>query len=123
MKNMLWVGCGGFLGAIFRYLISLKLSSYNRFNFPIDTLLINFFGCLLLGFLWNNYYYTTSILPIKEFVFIGLLGGFTTFSAFGLDSFLLFKSGNIKFFTIYLFGSILSGFLGIFIGTFISKNL
>ena len=84
----LCVGLGGFLGAIARYSVGLLLPFEG--NFPLATLLVNVFGCLLIALsaVYRN------LLPDSFFVFFvpGFLGAFTTFSAFGLETFRLMQS-------------------------------
>ena len=62
-----------------------------------------------------------SILPLKEFVAIGILGGFTTFSTFGLESFEMLQAGHFKMTAIYVLGSIVLGIGGIGLGLLITR--
>ena len=93
MKEILLVGTGGFIGATLRYIASTWFSQFTRFGFPLGTFAVNFIGCTLLGIFVGLDLGKTATLPLREFAAIGILGGFTTFSAFGLKSFELLKSG------------------------------
>ena len=62
-----------------------------------------------------------TALPLKEFVAIGLLGGFTTFSAFGLESFEMLQAGQFKMTAIYVLGSIVLAISGIGLGILITR--
>ena len=93
MKEILFVGTGGFIGASLRYIASIWFSQFPRLAFPLDTFAVNFIGCTLLGVFVGLGLGKTTTLPLWEFASIGILGGFTTFSAFGLKSFELLKSG------------------------------
>jgi CrcB protein len=95
--NRVWlVGLGGFLGSVLRYGLGgwvgrLKLG----WTFPIETLLINVVGCAAIGLL-SGMSESRGVLSgtTRAFLFIGLLGGFTTFSAFGYETFQLLRDGQ-----------------------------
>lgn len=91
------VGSGGFLGAVFRYLISVfAQSQFPDSKFPYGTVAANLIGCLLIGLLagllelksWGNP-------EFRLFIFVGILGGFTTFSTFSHETFLLWENGKL----------------------------
>lgn len=87
--NILLVGLGGGLGAVLRYLLGLLLYPVGLV-FPVATLVVNVLGCFLIGFLNSG--------PLSDsqrvFAMTGVLGGFTTFSAFGLETRLLVAAGR-----------------------------
>ena len=116
MKNLLFVGLGGFLGASFRYLISIFINPQGKFDFPFDTLLINCFGCFLLGLFISANVSNNITLPMKDFIIIGLLGGFTTFSTFGFEAYDLFNSGLYKLAFIYVLSSSILGIISVILG-------
>ena len=96
MGKILWVGLGGFLGSIGRYLLSEYVQYLMRGRvFPYGTLVVNLIGCLGIGFL-SQWVGTRGLLSpeIRLFVFVGLLGGFTTFSTFGNETMNLWQSGD-----------------------------
>ncbi|MCA0426973.1 MAG: fluoride efflux transporter CrcB [Bacteroidetes bacterium] len=109
MKEFLLVAIGGMVGASLRYLISLNLAQAVNTGFPVATLLINLSGCLLIGLLYGNFSGTTQFGWIQPLLMIGLLGGFTTFSSFSLESINLLKSGAIGNLFVYLLASNLGG--------------
>ena len=99
MLNVLAVGAGGFIGAICRYLVTLLTSkiayatvNQASFGFPIGILAINFVGCFLMGWLamWLPQAFPGNS-RLLLFVTTGCLGGFTTLSTFGLDTWKLFE--------------------------------
>ena len=96
MGKILWVGFGGCLGSIGRYLLSGYVQHLLRnTGFPYGTLAVNLTGCLFIGFLsqWGE---TRGFLSpeTRLFIFMGLLGGFTTFSTFGNETMNLWQAGE-----------------------------
>jgi len=94
--KILIVGSGGFIGSVFRFLISGFIQRISSFiTFPIGTLAVNLIGCFLFGFL-IQLAEGHSIFSGESgmFVFVGVLGGFTTFSTFSNDSINLMRAGN-----------------------------
>ena len=94
MKEILLVGAGGFIGAGLRYMTSAWFAQFTRFGFPLGTSAVNFIGCTLLGVFVGLGLSKTTALPIRGFAAIGILGGFTTFSTFGLESFEMLQAGQ-----------------------------
>lgn len=111
MYNILLIGIGGFIGSIARYLIGISVHrSLDIYWFPVGTLAVNIAGCFLIGLLGGLLEYRQLSHPeIRFFLFTGILGGFTTFSAFGYETFNLFKDGHILL-------SFLNSFLQLFLG-------
>ena len=96
MGKILWVGFGGFLGSIGRYLLSGYVQHLLRnTGFPYGTLAVNLTGCLFIGFL-SQWVETRGFLSpeARLFIFMGLLGGFTTFSTFGNETMNLWQAGD-----------------------------
>ena len=121
MKEILLVGAGGFIGAALRYIASTCFSQFTRIGFPLGTFAVNFIGCTLLGIFVGLGLGNTTTLPLREFAAIGILGGFTTFSAFGLESFEMLQAGQFKMTAIYVLGSIVLGISGIGLGILITR--
>lgn len=96
MEKVWLVGLGGFLGSVLRYALGGMVGRLKAgWSFPLETLLINVAGCLVMGMLVGisesrGVYSETT----RAFLFIGLLGGFTTFSAFGYETFQLMRDGQ-----------------------------
>lgn len=97
MIQILLVGVGGFIGAVLRYSISIWISGKNSdpTSFPLGTLSVNVIGCFIIGLLAGSLLISGVISErAKLFLIVGLLGGFTTFSAFGYESLNLLRSGQ-----------------------------
>ena len=96
MQNLLLIGLGGFMGALLRYGVSGFIQSWSKsINFPYGTLAVNLLGCLLIGML-SQVAEVRGVISseARSFIFIGLLGAFTTFSTFGNDTVSLFRDGE-----------------------------
>ncbi len=96
MLRVLLVGSGGFAGSVLRYLLSGTAQSiFRSATFPVGTLLVNISGCFLIGLLSqlaeSRGAFSDST---RTLVFVGILGGYTTFSAFGNETMNLFRSGE-----------------------------
>ena len=121
MREILLVGTGGFIGAALRYIASTWLSQFTRFGFHLGIFAVNFIGSTLLGIFVGLGLGKTTTLPLREFAAIGLSGGFTTFSAFGLESFEMLHAGQFKMTAIYVLGSIVLGISSIGLGILITR--
>ena len=94
--NILLVGIGGAFGSISRYLLGTWIQSLSQsIDFPFGTLTVNLIGCFVIGFL-SQLAETRGAFTSESraFIFIGILGGFTTFSSFGNDTINLFRDGE-----------------------------
>ena len=95
---MVWVAiaAGGALGSMARHGVNVLIHGrWPMMRFPLATLVVNVLGCLVIGVL-AGLIMSARITPRphwREFVFVGILGGFTTFSTFGLDTITLARSG------------------------------
>lgn len=126
MKSILFVGLGSFLGGVSRYLISTVIRNKADSIFPYHTLLVNLLGCFFIGCLYS--YFTKGNISDewKLFLLTGLLGGFTTFSAFSLEFVQLMKSGAngtaLLYVTLSVIGGITLTLLGMWVTTFAQGN-
>lgn len=114
MINFLAVGAGGFIGAALRYGVCLFMVSRAGLHSAWGTFCVNFIGCLLIGFLAGFEF--KNIQPLKYFLIAGLLGGFTTFSAFSFDALMLLKDGEIFKALLYILSTLLVCMAAVFAG-------
>jgi len=96
MVKLLLIGAGGFLGSVSRYVLGGFVHRLlATTSFPYGTLTVNVFGCLLIGFLGGLSETQQVFSPeIRLFLFIGLIGGFTTFSTFGYETLSFVRDGQ-----------------------------
>jgi CrcB protein len=95
MRNILIIGIGGFIGAVLRYLIVLSTQVFkDKLPLPLGTLLVNVIGCLLIGVLATLAEQGRVLTAeSRNFLIVGVLGAFTTFSTFGYESVTLLQNG------------------------------
>lgn len=125
MQGILLVGLGGFLGAIARYKLGgliLHMTAQDRF--PFGTFTVNILGCLVVGVLAGvAERYDVFGPDTRLFLFTGLLGGFTTFSAFGLEAVHLIRRGDIGTAALYAGGSVVLGITAVWLGLKLASML
>jgi CrcB protein len=96
LLSVFYVALGGALGSVSRYLLGTWTQSLSKsIDFPYGTLTVNLIGCFVIGFL-SQLAETRGAFTseARAFVFIGILGGFTTFSSFGNDTLNLLRDGE-----------------------------
>jgi CrcB protein len=116
--NILLVGIGGALGSIARYLTSGWVQAVTKsIDFPFGTLAVNLLGCFVIGFLAQlaeaRGAFTSES---RVFIFIGVLGGFTTFSSFGNETLNLARAGEIWNALANLGANVVIGLLAVWLG-------
>ena len=96
MLQVLLVGLGGFMGAVLRYVVGGIVQSFVKDGvFPAGTLIVNLLGCFIIGLLAQFAETRDWLTPQSgSFIFVGLLGAFTTFSTFSNDSMNFFRQGD-----------------------------
>ena len=118
MKQLLWVGIGGFLGSIARYKLGgFVLHRSEAWNFPLSTFTVNLLGCFVIGVLAGLVERHDLFSPATRlFLFTGLLGGFTTFSAFAYEGTFLVRRGLFGTGAIYASLSVFGGLTAVWFG-------
>ena len=117
MKQALIVGLGGFIGSIGRYKIGgIILHHSAAWRFPLSTFVVNVLGCFVIGALAALVEHRDMFsADTRLFLFTGLLGGFTTFSAFGYEGLFLIRRGEIAVAAAYAGLSVLCGFAAVWL--------
>jgi CrcB protein len=125
---MMWtyvaIAIGGTLGCWARYgMTNLMQAIYGR-EFPVATLSINVLGCFLMGFLFIETLERLTLAPaMRVGILTGVLGGFTTFSTFEMETLLLAEQAQYMKVALYLGLSVGLGFLAAFSGAYLARNL
>ncbi|MGE4158329.1 MAG: fluoride efflux transporter CrcB [Planctomycetota bacterium] len=120
MMAPLWVGLGGGLGSVLRYGVGKWISSRLGAGFPWGTLCVNVLGCLAIGFLQRWLESRGAPESLRLFMSVGLLGGFTTFSAFGNETVSLLQSERFGPALLYVMASLVAGLTAVWMGNRLS---
>jgi CrcB protein len=124
MMRILYIGLAGMLGTLGRYWLSSLIARRYGETFPLGTLVVNVIGCFLAGLLF--YLMQERFLvnqTLRTIIMIGFLGGFTTFSAYGLQTFTLLRDGRFAFAALNLIVSNVVGLLMVWAGYAVARVL
>lgn len=124
MQEYLWVGLGGFVGANARYALGAAIATRVGPSFPLQTLVINVTGSLLIGAMM--YVLTERIVADPAWrllLVVGFLGGYTTFSTFTYEAVTLVRSGDWAMAATYVVGHNLLGLAATVAGLFVARAL
>ncbi len=84
--NLMWIGLGGAVGSVSRFAVASFVQRLSGWLFPVGTMCVNVLGCLLIGFLSVRFESALIKEQYRLAVLVGMLGGFTTFSTFSLET-------------------------------------
>ena len=117
MVKLLLVGAGSFLGGIARYALSGLVQRWAGAGFPWGTLAVNVTGCFAIGAVLRLVEDRAMLGPdARVFLVVGILGGFTTFSAFGWETFELLRANQPGLALINAAGSVTAGLAAVWLG-------
>ena len=118
LKQILIVAVGGAIGSMLRYKLGgFALHHAQSWNFPVSTFSVNIAGCFAIGILAALVEHHDLFSPsVRLLLFTGLLGGFTTFSAFGYESVFLLRRGFFSIAAGYVLLSVFGGLLAVGVG-------
>ena len=124
MKSYLLVFVGGGIGASLRHAVNMISARGLGTAFPWGTFIINISGSLVMGLIAGYLAFKGGASqPWRLFVMTGILGGYTTFSAFSLDAALLYERGEIGSALFYVLGSVVLSIAGLFAGLALVRHL
>lgn len=122
LKTLIFIGAGGFVGSIARYLLSQIIQQNATSSFPWGTLVVNVVGSLLIGLFYGlSERGAIGSSEVRLFLTVGLCGGFTTFSTFSNENLALLRDGQFSFFAMYAFASVALGLVAVLGGFALTK--
>ena len=116
MKELIVVGLGGCVGAISRYLVAGWVQNLSNSHFPFGTLMVNSIGSFVIGLLAGISQHAVISPQMRLFLFIGLIGAFTTFSTFSNETMMLLRSGVVWEAFLNIIVSLILGLLLVYLG-------
>ena len=124
MSSILYVALGGALGASARYSLSLFISKFYVSDYPLGTITANIVGSFFMGFLvgWVSSK-VNDVSNLMLFLGVGLLGGFTTFSAFSLEALTMYEKKDYGLFISYIGSSVLFSVGALFMGLILARKV
>jgi fluoride exporter len=116
------IGLAGLMGTLCRYWLSGVLARRYGETFPAGTLVVNVLGCLLIGFLFYMFQERYVVgQTARTVVLIGFLGGFTTFSSYGLQTFTLLRDGEFAYAAVNVVASNVLGLAMVWVGYMLAR--
>ena len=116
MRIVLFIGLGSFIGGVGRYLLAQFIQHKAPIAFPYGTLTVNIAGCLLIGIVYGLTERSGLSHEWRLFLATGILGGFTTFSAFSYESISLMRDGHTGTALLYIGCSVVLGLIATYGG-------
>jgi fluoride exporter len=124
MQIILSIACGGAIGAVSRYLVFQAIQNISTQAFPYGMLVCNILGSIVLGLLYDSLSKVSLFNEnTKLFLQVGILGSFTTFSGFSLESFIMFEKGDYYGAIIFISVSVILSILGLISGVYFMRIL
>lgn len=124
MQMILSIAAGGALGAVARHFLSHRVALFAGHNFPYGTMTVNILGSFLMGMMITLFARKFSLSQeVQAFLTVGLLGGFTTFSAFSMETVLLIERNEMGQAALYVAASVLLAIGGLFAGIYLGRVL
>ena len=123
VKNTsVWVALGGAMGALLRHLTNLAFSQFQfQSHLLTATSFENVFGSFLMGYFYSLFTRKKSPDKLRQFMLIGMIGSYTTYSGFGVEAFLIHDESPILFFS-YIFSQVITGVVALFCGMWIGRR-
>lgn len=125
MREIMLVFFGAGIGGVLRFVLGSLVYSVTGRNFPYGTLVINLSGSFIMGFLFVliTQRYTNLAPYLIAFMLVGILGGYTTFSSFSIETLRLFQDGKIAYAFINVLVSTIGGILLAWVGYISAQKL
>ena len=122
MGMVIAIGLGGAIGALARYVVSSQITHLIGPGFPWGILVVNVLGCFIMGVIAELSALSWNLTPeLRAFLTTGILGGFTTFSAFALDTAVMTQRGDMMATMLYVVGSVAGSVAALFVGLAVAR--
>jgi len=122
--NYFLVFIGGGLGSCLRHTVNVICPRLLGNHFPYHTFIINITGSTIMGLIAGYLAFKgDAVQSWRLFIMTGILGGYTTFSAFSLDAGLLYERGEVGLAALYVLGSVVLSIIGLFAGLAIVRSM
>jgi CrcB protein len=124
MRILLIIGTGGFIGSVFRYLLTQWMHRIFETTFPIGTMVVNIVGSFIIGIIYALSEKGGILTPEwRMFLAVGICGGFTTFSSFAYENLNMLNLEQYLYSAIYIGTSLVFGLIAVYLGNLIVKIL
>jgi len=124
MTNILLAALGGAIGSVLRYLVGVFTVRWFGPSFPWGTLTVNIVGSFIIGLTVEMIARRfNASMELRVFIVTGIIGGFTTWSSFSLDTMVLFERGAIAAAAAYVIGSLVVSFAAVFAGLALGRAM
>lgn len=121
MKLIFLIGLGGFIGTIFRYVIFITIQQKLFSEWPHATFVVNILGSLLIGIIYALSEKGSISTEWRLFIATGILGGFTTFSAFSNETVNMLRNSQLMLASVYVLTSVVIGIVATFAGIWLTR--
>ncbi len=124
LKTLLIVGSGGFIGSVMRYLVQFYVEKGMTSTFPLGTLIANIAGSFIIGMVFALAEKGNLLnSEWRIFLTVGICGGFTTFSAFAYNNFIMIKENSIGQLLFNVGGNLFLGILAVYLGVIVIRMI
>ncbi len=124
LRTILLVGTGGFIGSVMRYLVQIFVEKGLSNTFPLGTLIANIAGSFIIGLIFALSEKGNLIsAEWRMFLAVGICGGFTTFSSFAYNNFIMIKEHSFGQFFLNVGGSLFLGILAVYFGVIVIRAI
>ena len=124
LNQLMFIAAGGAIGAVFRFVMSNGIHSFMSRDFPYGTLTVNVIGSFVMGISYVMLIERLNISPEwRAFIIVGLLGAFTTFSTFSIETLVLIENGELSKALLNVVLSVLLCVMGSWIGLILGRQL
>lgn len=124
INQIMFIAAGGAIGAVFRFLVSNGIHSFMSRDFPYGTLTVNVIGSFVMGLSYVILIERLSISPEwRAFIIVGLLGAFTTFSTFSIETLVLIQNSELSKAMLNVLLSVVLCVMGSWIGLILGREL